>query len=312
MFFRSRRKREIREYMKFEDGKIISIAVEQNPPPPPFEQPMPKETNAKTHRETIKEKAKAWFTVKNLKYTTFICVFIMFLYALYDVYQTFFVTDAEESDPIITEEVQNSPNNNSDPTNHVTEKNQNLQKENENLAGNTRSKENKTVPNEPAKEEKQEESEAKTDPIYQLLTFTNETNQQIIEISKDEIKYVQDYFTKKASYIGLKNRLNKSFQQKTDIYKELQSYQNLYREHQMAGLYAETENRVKASLNFTGQIQSLLDRHLSSDIQAAISKYAQEDEAIQKQQTKALIQFLKKHNIPYVQNGEQIQVLIKE
>lgn len=297
-----RRKKEVKEYMKYEDGKIISIEVEQKPKYKHPEEYIEEPSSSKTFIQEAKEKTKTWFTLDRLKKIIYIIVFLLFLYSLYDVYKVFFLTDLSENasqNHVIEDQLPNQQNETPASSSISDEINDPGVKQRNNYFS-----------TEPIS---YQDSLSNTNPqndIENLLSLANQVNVKIVTISKNEITYIQDYLNQKTNYIGLKNKLNKSLNQKKTIYNDFQSYHETYIKNDMGSFYEETKKRIEESIAFTNQASALLDAVLSSsEFDTLVNSYIEKDESIRKSQAEMLIEILKMHNIPYTVDDENNQIV---
>lgn len=298
----NRRKKEVKEYMKYEDGKIISIEVEQKPKYKPLEDFSVDYSSQKTFLEATKEKTKSWFTLDRLKKILYIIVFLMFIYSLYDVYKAFFLTDPSSENPNKKHVIENQlpPQQNENP----------VSPSGNNGTNNSEEKpDNNYFSTEPITNQNPLNNLQSHDEFKNLLSYANQVNIEIVTISKNEITYIEDYLNQKANYIGLKSKLNKSLNQKTTLYQDFQSYKEVYDKNNMSSLYEETEKRIEESMAFTNQATALLDTVLTAnEFTTLINDYIEKDETIRKIQAEKLIEILKARNIPYTIDEENNQI----
>ncbi|ADO60019.1 hypothetical protein [Paenibacillus polymyxa] len=290
------KKKDTKEYMKFEDGKIISIEVEQKQKPKPIE-PYPQEFKESVSIvDQAKEKAKSFFTLKRLKAMGLILLFICFLLALADIYKVFFITPSgdetsnqitsstnqNEPLPSLTEKSNGSPTTNTESNAHLTEK-----------------------PNPP--EETAHES------IGELLNIANQVNTALVQMTSNEIGYVDQYQHKQANKVALSNTLTNSLAEKENLYITLSDYKTFFAAEHMMDLYNTTENRLLQSVAFTKEITQLLSSDTGSTY-SLIQQYSQIDTELATKQQAELIAVLNSNHIPYTINQQlnQVEYTIKK
>ncbi|MFF2531410.1 hypothetical protein ACFVS2_21120 [Brevibacillus sp. NPDC058079] len=292
------KKREVKEFMKYEDGKIVSIEVEQTQKHKPIDHYQQETEPNIPLVEKTKIQAKQFFTPKRLKHIGLIIIFILFIFALYDVYKVFFVTTSDKgntvdkgvvTEPITPPTTTESPGNTSVPTD--------------------KTKNGTTVTN--PIEKPLEETISKSS-IGELLNVANEVNAIMMQIVSKEINDIDSYHKKQANKIGLRNNLKQSQADKETIYVTLQSYKDLFSEKKMITLFEATERRLFESIAFTKKMSDALASDEGSTY-SILEEYPKTDEDLQKTQQSELIKVLQENQIPYTVNDQlnEVQYTIK-
>ncbi|MBP1309277.1 hypothetical protein JOD82_002297 [Paenibacillus sp. 1182] len=284
------KRKDTKEYMKFEDGKIISIEVEQKQKQKPIE-PYPQEFKESVSIvDKTKEKAKSFFTLRRLKAMGLILLFICFLLALVDIYKVFFITPSGEEMSNQT----TAPTNHNAPLPSLTEKSS---------GSPTTNKES----NAPLTEKTNSPEETAHESIGELLNIANQVNTSLVQMTSNEIGYVDQYQHKQANKVALSNTLTNSLAEKENLYITLSDYKTFFSAEHMMDLYNTTEKRLLQSVAFTKEITQLLSSDTGSTY-SLIQQYSQIDTELATKQQAELIQVLNSNHIPYTINQQLNQV----
>lgn len=277
-----------KEFMKYEDGKIVSIEVEQAPKHKPVEHyPVEEEQKEKQPRLNA---VKRYATKGVMKKVAIVVILVLFAFALYDVYKAFFTTQdtttqPNTNQPVVTKPVQQP--NTSNPVGEST----------------SPTLPTTTNPVTPTVEDKGNTAQTPTadkNPFAYLLSLTNQVNASMIKISSDELAYISRYEDRQANKIGLQKHLASSQAQKEELYKTLATFEPLFIDENLKELYAATVNRLVTSIQFTKDVNASFSS--SASVSTISDAYIGTDENLRLEQQSKLIDVLKQKNIPYTIN----------
>jgi hypothetical protein len=306
MKFRGKRK-DIKEYIKYEDGKIISIEVEQESKPQGhdhYEQAVV--IPEKPFTETLKTKIKSYFTRDKLKILGIILLSALFLFALYDTYKAFSVTPSQTVPAPTSSPTMFHPTNTPKSTPVATLAPILATQAPVLLPSNTDTKPSPVAtlkPTPPVASVLTTELSV----VKDLLAVANLVDTTMISASNEEITNIQSYQNKAVNIVVLQTRLEKDKKQKEDLFTTLISYKAMYQKQSMESLYQATENRLLESLLFSKQVATWLDTGNNS-FDPTIEEYKTKDNLRLVEQQNQLIEALKTHNIPYKLNATDNQV----
>lgn len=302
MFGKKNEKPKTKEFMKYEDGEIVSIEVEQKPKPIPIDR-YPQETEPETPvAELRKEKIKAFFTKKRLIQIGCIILFILFLFASYDVYRVFFVTGSETKNNSTPNNTTNQVNQTPTPTQKPVEPPVTSPKPTDGTVPSTNEPKPTETPKGTTEPDKSENS-----VLRDLLTLANQINTNIVQISTDELNYVDNYHRKQANKISLRSHLKRSLDEKSDLYVTLGTYKSVYTQNKMDAFYEATENRLIQSIAFTKQLDAILSSDTGSTY-TLVQDYPAVDQKLKQKVQDELINILKGNNISFTVNEQLNQV----
>lgn len=279
------KKKETKEFMRYEDGKIVSIEVEQKNKQKPIEQYQQEIKPDIRFVEKTKAQAKEFFTLKRVKNIALVIILILFVFALYDVYKVFFVTTSDSKPPVNTG-VTTQPDTN-DPSSMKPD--------------------STPTPTEKPKDPPNESVTETNNSVVALLEVANQVTASMVQLSSNEITNVDNYHKKQVNKIALSNNLKKSLKEKESLYVTFSSYKSLFAQVSMTELFVATENRLVQSIAFTKEIDTILSTDTGSTY-LSLQEYPEEDDKLIQIQQDKLINVLKANNISYSINEQLNQV----
>ncbi|WPS85340.1 hypothetical protein SMD22_01550 (plasmid) [Brevibacillus halotolerans] len=288
-----KKKQKVKEYMKYEDGKIVSIDVEQNQKYKPIDQ-YPQETEPEIpFMEKAQKQAKEFFTLRRLKQIGFMIVLVFFLFYLYDAYKVFFATASSESNQVNEGTVVQSskPSLKTETPEKTT-----VPTDNHNNGTIVTNHSEITEPTTTSKSS-----------ISDLLDTANKINEYMVQITSKEMTHLDSYHKKQANKIGLSNNLKQSREEKENLYIFLQGYKSLFAKRNMAALFDATEKRLIESILFTKKLDKILSTD-SGSTYSLVEEYPKIDNKYIEVQKAELIKVLHENQIPYTINDQLNQV----
>lgn len=280
-----------KEFMKYEDGKIVSIEVEQAQKHKPVDH-YPVEAEEKPQEPRINV-VKRHITKKVMKRIALVVILILFAFALYDVYKAFFATTESSEQPTNpADQVVTTPGGGGGtPSNPETPT-------------------TPTTPTNPAEEDPKTETpnngdngntvetpDVTEDSLAYLLSLTSQLNASMIQISSDELAYIGRYQERQANKIGLQKHLTSSQAEKEKLYESLANFKPLFVDEEIQALYTATENRLVASIQFTKDVNASFTG--TASLSSLSENYVSADEALRIEQQGKLIDILNREGIAY-------------
>ena len=293
-----KQKQNTKEFMKYEDGKIVTMEVEKPRKPDIYIDEnfgMQEEQQLKHVKKMGKEKLKPFMTLKVAKKIGLIIVLILFLFALYDVYKNFFGAVPEENPP--TTIVEKQPTAPATPT---------LPKEQTNPSSQT--EDTAPSPNEPS------ESNNETHPLAKNFEVISTVNNVIVEESSFEVQQVKNYADRKANKVGTARQIEKSLKTKEELYVYLSTHKELFESSPLSDLYLITEERLLSSILFSKELHSGIEQMVGRDVLLSMTeKFIPKDEEIRERGVSSMLKTLEHYQIPHQYNEvtEEIQYTLK-
>lgn len=288
MIFKKKDGKNMREYIKYENGKIVSIEVEN--PNAEFEKNyIPDEMDLEPKKKKPKWKSIDWnqfLTWNYLKKVLYILLIVLFIWTMVDIYKSFFT---EETPSNRSEQPQHEQNHQNPEQPHIVS-NEEDGKRKESPKTSTPSSNNK---------EKNSSKNISTDP-QSLFIFTRNINNTLINTTKEEVDKMNRYISRKSNIIGFRNQIEKSYQQKEALYVHLVSSKSLFEENELSYLYRAIENRLVNSIAFSKKLYETIENRKSyADFTFIYDDFVQEDEQLRREITESMIRALKQYKIPY-------------
>lgn len=293
MLFKPPKKKNTKEFMKYEDGKIVTMEVENPRKPDTYidESYTQKEEERplKNIKEVGKQKIKSHLTLNVAKKIGFLIVLILFLFALYDVYKNFFGTVPEESPPTtIVEDPISEPLNPSlpkEPTTHPSSEPQTTPQ-----------------PNNPAPAEPSGVDET-THPLAEAFKVISTVNNAIVEESSLEVQQIKNYADRKANKVGTERQIEKSLKAKEDLYIYLSAHKPLFESEPLSDLYEATEKRLLSSILFSQELDSGIEQLIGREAMLSMTEaFVPKDEELRKRGIEAMLETLDHYNVPHEYN----------
>ncbi|WCF11464.1 hypothetical protein NDS46_31395 (plasmid) [Paenibacillus thiaminolyticus] len=269
--------------MKYEDGKIVSIEVEQNQKFRPIEHSPGEQENIPKEPRSIQLKGLIRKNLNYVKLAGFILVLLFLALALFDVYKAFFVIDRTSQSISDSNDIENA----SDKEQRTDDNSNNHQKE-----------DLKTV-----EVDDIHQVESNDNSLGHLLEFINHINEKMVKISIEEIDYINRYHDKQANKVGLQKFLMKCQSEKEELYNSSTTFKSLFVDggDGLEEFYDASMDRLLASTQFTKDLYLSIDAP-TSNTHSLIDEYEKTDKNLQLEQQVKLVNVLKKKNITYAIN----------
>lgn len=279
-----------KEYMRYEDGKIIPVKVEENKNYQelnlsPAEQ---KEEIKKAIKEKVDVpgKVKRYGTFKMLKIIFAIAVIIFFGYTVKDIYIAF-----TESEPPVVEV---APTDNDPQTPDTPNDNGSFTPGQDSVG---------TI--DPPKEEPKENiqkpvEDGNPSALKQAIDASNVVNNMMVTEMAKEVTGMNEYFDNKMNKFTFEKRVKASLETKQQLAQYLQERKDLYVDEEILSFYEATEIRLQ---NSTAMTQLILDSFNDSTTEAELKSksdgYVQREVELKEKQKNLFIQILKDKKIEH-------------
>ena len=279
-----------KEYMRYEDGKIIPVKVDENKNYQelnlsPAEQ---KEEIKKAIKEKVDMpgKVKRYGTFKMLKIIFAIAVIIFFGYTVKDIYIAF-----TESEPPVVEV---EPTDNDPQTPDTPNDNGSFTPGQDSVG---------TI--DPPKEEPKENiqkpvEEGNPSALKQAIDASNVVNNMMVTEMAKEVSGMNEYFDNKMNKFTFEKRVKASLETKQQLAQYLKERKDLYVDEEILSFYEATEIRLQ---NSTAMTQLILDSFNDSTTEAELKSksdgYVQREVELKEKQKNLFIQILKDKKIEH-------------
>ena len=283
-----------KEYMKYEDGKIIPVKVEENKNYQelnlsPAEQ---KEEIKKAIKEKVDMpgKVKRYGTFKMLKIILAIAVIIFFGYTVKDIYIAF----TESEPPVVDVE----PTDN-DPQTPNTPNDSGSFTPGGDSVGTIDPP--KVEPKEEPKEDIQKPiEEGKPSTLKQAIDASNVVNNMMVTEMAKEVSGMNEYFDNKMNKFTFEKRVKASLETKQQLAQYLEEHKNLYVDEEILSFYEATEVRLQNSITMTQLIlESFNNSTTEAELKAKSDEYVQREIVLKEEQKALFIQLLKDKKIEH-------------
>lgn len=309
-----KRKKILKEYMKYENGKIVKTDYNNNEDQ---DKKIQNEDAIQSNQTKPKQFSKGtllkYFNllrnlqnytkeelIKKLLLPCSIAVVIIgiTIYIISDLYFVFFkelpnVQDTSTKPGIINEIPQEDKSTDSTYDNSIDETNQ------PNVFNDSNTSEGKDLI----------ESQSQ-DPVMKILEVTSNINKVSLIQSNKEITKVQEFVKGKTNKVVLQNLLNNTLSLKKKYYSHLTLSKEYYEVSDASNLYKATENRLLNAIDATDALISYINNisHITS-LQIIIDDYVESDMVLQELQNDEFINILKINNIEYSINDETSAII---
>lgn len=265
------------EYMKYEDGRIVSVGYKQEK----NNDNIDKEAIAAQEETTTPQKkiadvvANAKMSLKQWllsKWTRWIIVAIFFLFFIFTLWNIFQVLNAKQK-----------------TSNQTTV---------------TTTRTSSVVAIIPKKQTQSTSSIAsqsqKKEDITKMIAVSNEVNNKIVFDDNQEIAWMNQYFSNQLNLELFYQNVSGTLSDKQSILQILNNQQSLFEETRSIGYFNATRNRVLNSITFSNTLLSDLDSVITNQqMQSQLSIFLKDEKMWKSQQNKNFIQFLQNEKIPY-------------
>lgn len=280
-----------KEYMKYEDGKIIPVKVEENKNYQelnlsPAEQ---KEEIKKAIKEKVDMpgKVKRYGTVKMLKIIISIAIIIFFGFTVKDIYIAF----TESEPPVVEVE---PVNKGSDPIPETPTDKGSFTPGNDTIG---------TVdpPKEEPKEDEQKPVEGSKDSsLKQAIDASNVVNNMMVSEMAKEIAGMNEHFDNKMNKFTFEKRLKGSLETKEQLAQYLQERKALFVDEEILSFYDATEVRLQNSTDMTRLVLDSFDSYMTeTELKDKVDGHIQRENELKEEQKAKFLQLLKDKNIEH-------------
>lgn len=282
----STRRNSPREYVKYEDGKLISIKeepIEKVPLSEKIKAIFNKKTLEQLSPKEIKNKVVKNFSFKSL-FSVFIISSLLFIYVYY-------FTDLVPSTKV-EQNISNKPSN--------TIINVDIDKGNTN-SETTKPNENTNIP-----------STELTD-LQQILKISNEISSELYSLNLLENSSISEYMLNRQNRITTMKYLNRMTVEKEDLYIKLLTNKSYFINEDKLNLYEILEQRTILSLKKTDEITKLLEKVSSiKEIEPVLESFNENEALLKSLYEEKLIEILDSKNVSYEMLNNKIIFNIEE
>lgn len=306
-----------REFIKYEDGKLVSVEVDAPKKPasviPDEELELgefqPDKPPIEEWKEKNKKRAKKWFTWKKIKVMVSLIILILFALALRDVYQSFFSPTAKEPVETQTQAPTKTDLINQHKTTTPTTTKPSTPTSRTHSTSGKSSTPSSTPTHSSTTATPQNTPSAPVSSLSEPFQVVNEVNNNMVATASNEVQYLQSYLERKANKIGLERRINSSLTTQQNLSFYLASKKNSFKESSLKALYQATESRLLESTNFTKQMLSMVQQQEGREqMNLLVNTYLQQDEELRKKEVDAMISALKANKVPYQINEQTYEI----
>lgn len=281
------RKKNSREYVKYEDGKLISIIETPKPEP---KVPLPvrirtllnKRTMEQFKPKEIKNKVMKNFSFKSL-FLIFIASSLLFIYVYY--FTDIVSTKVDEP---------NIPNNS---TGNIIDVGKDEDKSDFEIKPNDENKPNDNI----------DTTKKELTDLQQILKVSNELSTDIQSLNLSENGSIIEYLFNKQNRITTMKYLNRMTIEKEDLYIKLITNKPYFSNDDKLYIYEILEQRILLSLKKTDKISELLEKVSSvKEIEPVLDSFNENDVLLRNTYEDKLIEILNLNNVSYEKVGNKI------
>jgi hypothetical protein len=278
-----------KEFMKYEDGKIIPVKVEEHKNYKEFNISPEEDLDIRT---VIKEKVdmpgkvKKYGTFKTLKITGAIAVVIFFGFTVKEVYLAF----TDTTPPV----VETQPNKNTGDTNTPSE-NGSFQPGLDDIDG-------VTLPPDKEEPKKDSEKDNKKDksPLKSAIDASNVVNSMIVTEMRKEVINFQQHQDNKLNKTSFEKRLKESLETKKQLALYLQERKDIFKDEDMMDFYHATEERLNRSMEMTVFIlESFNNSTTQEELAKSVNEAVATEGSLKEEQKKLFLELLNDKEIEY-------------
>jgi hypothetical protein len=299
-----------KEYMKYEDGKIIPVKVEEYGRYREYNS-FHKETdmdikNAAQTKTDISPKLTNHNKTQILKWIGAIAVTIFFIYTIKDVYVAFMYPEK----PPITER---ASNNQTDTSTSDSQMDNDKPSKSSILSGIYKVDSKVMDKFNPLKEKQKEEDISSSDQhketLKRAISASSFVNNTLLSETIKEIGYLNQYLDNKLNRWTLEKKINEILETKNQLSVYLSSEKDSFEKENMISFYQVTEQRLNNSIAISEQILSFLSNPTSrTELINNISSLVKKDVDLKNQQNKEFIHILDSKKIKYTYNKEKEEI----
>lgn len=276
-----------KEFLKYEDGKIIPVKIEGHKN---YEELTisPLQQEDKNVKEIIKEKidmpgkVKKYGTFKTLKIAGAIVIVLFFGYTVKDVYLAF---------------SKDTPVNEQPPTTDVDKPSQDVSG-----GSNVTPPDTLTPPVDDDKENNGNDSETNVtgSTLKQAIDTTIVINNMIVSELEKENNLFSSYSNNRLNRISFEKKINESMTTKNQLIAYLTERKDFFKEEDIKMFYDATERRLKHSILLSETLlDSLVNSTSDEEVSRKINLIMEKDAEYKDKQTEAFIDVLKSKGVDY-------------
>lgn len=302
-FFKIKRKGK-KEFMKYEDGKIIPVEVEGQKNYKEFNinsSGREEEVDIKTiikEKVDMPGKVKRYGTFKTLKIAGALAVVVFFGFTVQDVYVAF---TSEDGTKVAQETPKETPTNIDNGGNDVP--NQTPSETGSFQPGSEDIPELLPVVSNGTDEEKGDATPSNEDdksPLKTAIDASNVVNNMLVSETGKEVGSLNQYFDNKLNKFSFEKKLKASLETKKQLALFLAERKNFFKEEEILDFYSVTEERVSNSIRLTESILSSFDTNVTNDmLTQMVNDFIKTENTLKEQQNSEFIQLLKAKKIDY-------------
>lgn len=273
--------------MKFEDGRIVPVEVEEKRHYPNNHSPenIDSKDRKSSVKDDIQQTAKKIGTWKSLKILGAIAIIIFFMYTIKDVYVAFF-TDTEKTTDETTkpEEITKITGNQSD----------------NDLPGTL----NKAVSNAPTNQKNhlpslEEEKENSKSNLEIIINSSNSIEEQMITDMNQSISIMLLYYDNKANRKTVESKLTHLIQNQEELQTYLKDRKTIYDKEKALDYYQVLSERIQNAKQLGNVMYTSYEIADKETLISQINQYIGQENVLKKKQNHLFIQLLKTHDIEY-------------
>ena len=307
-----RKKKNTREFMKYEDGKIVSIEVEEREKvqAPDDLLYMPDES-AEPAEPKAKVDIKGKLTPDILKRIGAIAILVFALFVAVDMYKAFFTEDASQAQDMPNEPTKQDVVTNNNAQDQVQTQTQTQNQTQTNTPNNpsnptpTPNEEPSNTPTSPAPEEQ---------PIYpkDIVSMIGQVNDELLSATSSEIEMMKRYTNRKTSIVSFESQTESSLASKERLYSFLSNNKEAFEKNQGTNLYTAYEKRLVNAIRYSNDLLVAIQQRKGATVFKSIyDEFAQNDAVANEAVTNEMIQFLQLHQIKYEYDKASGQIVFK-
>ncbi|WCK57033.1 hypothetical protein PP175_27990 (plasmid) [Aneurinibacillus sp. Ricciae_BoGa-3] len=284
-------KRNKKEYMKYEDGKIIPVRVEDKNYKEYDITPSEEDTNVKeVIKETLdvsKSKIKPYLSIKTAKTVGAVVVIALFGWTIKDVYQTFSTPDGNATKKMVTS------------SNKVTQT-----VLNQTATAVSSAKIQPQVQNQSTTAIPQVKS-----PLKQAVDASNVVNSMLVSETNKEMANLNDYLQNKVNGYTVAQNINDSLATKRQVMDYLTAQKPLFASQGIDVYYKTTEDRLNNAISLSqGLVKSLNANAPSNTLLPEVNDFTKQEQTLKQAQNDEFIRVLKDKHIPYTFNQQNQEI----
>jgi hypothetical protein len=305
-FFKIKRKGK-KEFMKYEDGKIIPVEVEEHKNYKEFNINSASREEEVDIKTIIKEKVdmpgkvKRYGTFKTLKIAGAIAIIVFFGFTVKDVYVAFTTDDT----PNVVDKTQNETPKET-PTN-IDNGGNDVPKQTPTETGSFQpgSEDIPELPPVVSDDEKGDNdqtpsNEGEKSPLKTAIDASNVVNNMLISETSKEVGNLNQYFDNKLNKFSFEKKLKASLETKKQLALFLTERKHIFKDEGILDFYGATEERVTNSIQLTQSILDSFNTDVTNDtLTQMVNDFIKTENTLKEKQNGEFIEVLKDKKIDY-------------